>query len=87
MLLLGHAMQQRVKGGLWMSENLPIKLDRKQWNHVSLEWSYDLKITALSAKEKMFTLNCFKVKRRNYIIKFNTITTYSEMFEKESLAI
>ena len=26
------------------------------------------KMTALSTKEKMFTLNCFKFKRRNYVL-------------------
>ena len=59
-----------------MSENLLIKWDRKQWNHVSLAWSYDLKITVLSANEKMFTVNCFKVKRRNHVVLFITITTF-----------
>ena len=28
-----------------------------------------------TAKEKMLTLNCFKVKKRNYVVQFITITT------------
>ena len=35
-----------------MSDSLTIKLDRKHWNHVSLAWSYDIKITAFYQKRK-----------------------------------
>ena len=59
-----------------MSDSLIIKL--VNCNSEIMSFLHDRTISkyCLSAKEKMFTLNCFKAKRINYIIKFITITTY-----------